>query len=274
MIEKIISGGQTGVDRGALDTAIKFNIDHGGWVPAGRRAEDGVIPAQYHLDEMDTDDYARRTEQNIRDAQGTIIISRGHLKGGSLLTWELSHTLKKPCCHVDLNDMDEFEAAVMLQDFLKSWHIQVLNVAGSRASQDVGIYWSVKGILETLFFMEMMTQTPDVLFAQDTLLLERRAQARCSTVSEAAKFIGKDLNLRTRCMLANLERRDIGAVYFALADTIKVKMGLDHGNTALLDHCAEAVGVKNITPEDAAMVILKALKVSLEKDHLLRLIHD
>ncbi|MFK5951797.1 MAG: putative molybdenum carrier protein [Desulfobacterium sp.] len=274
MIEKIISGGQTGGDRAALDTAIKFNIDHGGWVPAGRKAEDGVIPSQYHLDEMDTEDYARRTEQNIRAAQGTIIISRGHLKGGSLLTWELAHTLKKPCCHVDLNDMDEFAAAVMLQDFLKTWHIEVLNVAGPRASQDVGIYWSVKGILETLFFMEMMTQTPDALSARDTLLMERRAQARCTTAVEAAKFIGKDLNLRTRCMLANLERRDIGTVYFAMADTIKVKMGLDHGNTALLAHCAEAAGVKNITPEDAAMVILKALKASLERDHVLRVIHD
>jgi hypothetical protein len=272
MIRKIISGGQTGADRAALDTAIKFNIDHGGWVPAGRKAEDGVIPSLYHMDEMDTDHYARRTEQNIRDAQGTVIISRGPLKGGSHLTWELSHTLKKPCCHVDLNEMDEFEAAVMLQDFLKTRHIQVLNVAGPRASQDAGIYWSVKGILETLVFMEMMTQTPDSLRVEDTLLMERRAQARCTTVEEAAKFIGKDLNLRTRCILANLDRRDIGTVYFALADTIKVKMGLDHGNTALLAHCAGMAGVKCITPEDAAMVILKALKASLEQDHVLRVL--
>jgi len=272
MIEKIISGGQTGVDRAALDTAIKFNIDHGGWVPAGRKAEDGVIPSLYHLDEMDTEDYARRTEQNIREAQGTLIISRGHLKGGSLLTWELAHTLKKPCCHVDLNDMDEFGAAVMLQDFLRGWHIQVLNVAGPRASQDVGIYWSVKGILETLIFMEMMTQTPDGLPIEDTLLMERRAQSRCTTVEGAAKFMGKDLNLRTRCMLANLNQRAIGTVYFPLADTIKVKMGLDHGNTTLLAHCAKVAGVKRITPEDAAMVILKALKASLERDYVLRVV--
>jgi len=274
MIKKIISGGQTGVDRAALDTAIKFNVDHGGWVPAGRKAEDGVIPSMYKMDEMDADDYARRTEQNIRESQGTIIISRGHLNGGSLLTWELAHTLNKPCCHVDLNDMDEFEAAVMIQDFLKSRHIEVLNVAGPRASQDAGIYWVVKGILETLFFMETMPRSLDALFARDTLLMERRAQARCTTVSEAATFIGNDLNLRNRCMLANLKQRDIGTVYFALAGTIKVKMGLDHGNSALLAQCAEVAGLKNITPEDAAMVILKTLKASLERDHVLRVIHD
>ncbi|SMC46089.1 Putative molybdenum carrier [Desulfocicer vacuolatum DSM 3385] len=272
MIQKIISGGQTGADRAALDTAIKFNIDHGGWVPAGRKAEDGVIPSQYLLDEMDTEDYPRRTEQNIRDSQGTVIISRGHLKGGSLLTWDLAHTLGKPCCHVDLNDMDEFEAAVMLQNFVNTRYIQVLNVAGPRASQDAGIYWAVKGILETLFFMEMMAKTPEALSGRDTLLMERRAQALCTTVQEAAQFIGKDLNLRTRCMIANLNRRDIGTVYFALADTIKVKMGLDHGNETLLAHCADMAGVKRITPEDAAMVILKFLKASLEKNHVLRVL--
>jgi len=272
MIRKIISGGQTGADRAALDTAIKFNMAHGGWVPAGRKAEDGVIPPVYHMDEMPTDDYARRTEQNVRDAQATVIIARGALEGGSLLTRERALALKKPLCHIDLDEVDEFQAAMMLQDFLLGHSVQVLNVAGPRASRDPGIYWSVKGILETLIFMEMMADTPECIPTEDTLLMERRPQARCATVEDAVAFIAEDLNLRTRCMLAAMDHRTIASCYFAMADTIKVKMGLDTGNDGLLAHCAQMAGIKHITPEDAAMVILKALKARLQVDHVLRVV--
>ncbi len=272
MIRKIISGGQTGADRAALDTAIKFNMEHGGWVPAGRKSEDGVIPPVYHMDEMPTDDHALRTEQNIRDSQATIIIARGPLEGGSLLTRELALTLKKPLCHIDLDDMDEFQAAMILQNFFRSHPVQVVNVAGPRASRDPGIYWSVKGILETLIFMEMMEDTPESIPTEDTLLMERRPQARCVTVEEAVAFIAHDLNLRTRCMVAAMDRRTIATCYFAMADTIKVKMGLDSGNDELLAHCAKRAGINQLTPEDAAMVILKALKAHLEVDHVLRVV--
>ena len=272
MIRKIISGGQTGADRAALDTAIKFNMEHGGWVPAGRKAEDGVIPPVYHMDEMPTDECAQRTEQNIRDAQATVIIARGPLEGGTLLTRELALTLKKPLCYIDLDDMDEFEAAVMLQDFLIQYSVRVLNVAGPRAGQDPGIYWSVKGILETIIFMEMMEETSEFLPTEDTLLMERRPQARCATVEDAVEFIAADLNLRTRCILAGMDQRAIATGYFAMADTIKVKMGLDTGNDALLVHCAQKAGIKSLTPEDAAMVIFKALKAHLEVDHVLRVV--
>ncbi len=272
MIRKIISGGQTGADRAALDTAIKFNIDHGGWVPAGRRAEDGVLPPVYRMDEMDTPHYARRTEQNVRDAQATVIIARDPLKGGSHLTRQLALTLKKPCCHLDLREMDEFEAAVMLHDFLETYSVEILNVAGPRASHDPEIYWSVKGILETFIFMEVMMDSPLSLPSENVILMEREPQSQCTTVEEAAGFIAQELNLRSRCMIANLDPRAIGTGYFALADTIKVKMGLDSGNDTLLAHCAHRAGLKTLTPEDAAMVILKVLKASLESEHVLRVV--
>jgi hypothetical protein len=77
MINKIISGGQTGADRAALDFALKFNIPHGGWIPKGRIAEDGPLPAKYQLQEMPTSSYPKRTEQNVIDSDGTLIFSRG-----------------------------------------------------------------------------------------------------------------------------------------------------------------------------------------------------
>jgi len=85
-IKKIISGGQTGADRAALDFAIEVGIPHGGWVPKGRKAEDGEIPDKYSLQEMATSSYPARTEKNVIDSDGTLIISHGRLSGGSLST--------------------------------------------------------------------------------------------------------------------------------------------------------------------------------------------
>ena len=272
MIEKIISGGQTGADRAALDTAIKFNIDHGGWVPRGRRTEDGPLPPIYRLEETDSPEYAVRTEKNVQAAQATVIISRVPLTGGSLLTRDLARQYGKHCFHLDLSAMDEFEAAIMLYESLRENHIHTLNVAGPRAGEDPGIYWSVKGILETIFFMEMMDSPVPPLPAEDMLLMERRWEKQCDTVEAAVGHIVSGLHLRTRCVIANLDRRRIGEGYFALADTIKVKLGLDSGNAALLSHCARRAGMKTLTPEDAAMVIFKAVKSRLEKDHVLRVV--
>jgi len=82
MIQKIISGGQTGADRAALDFAIKRGIPHGGWIPKGRKTEDGTLPEKYHLLEMPTGSYSKRTEKNILDSDGTLIVSHGLLTGG------------------------------------------------------------------------------------------------------------------------------------------------------------------------------------------------
>lgn len=272
MIRKIISGGQTGADRAALDTAIKFNIDHGGVVPKGRRTEDGRLPDVYRMEEDTTPDYDSRTEKNVRAAQATVIIARGPLAGGSRLTEQMARLYKKPLCLLDLAAMDEFEAAVTLHGFIRDNHIETLNVAGPRAGQDPGIYWSAKGILETLVFMEMMDEAPVSIPTEDTLLMERRSRKKCKTVEGAVSFIVSELHLRTRCMIANLNSRQIKTGYFALADSIKVKLGLEEGNTALIDRCARRAGMDSMTPEDAAMVIFKAVKSQLEKDHVLRVV--
>ncbi len=81
-IKKIISGGQTGADQAALDFAIKHDIPHGGWIPKGRKTEDGIFPDKYHLQEMPTASYPKRTEKNILDSDGTLIFSKGTLTGG------------------------------------------------------------------------------------------------------------------------------------------------------------------------------------------------
>ncbi len=147
MITKIISGGQTGADQAALDFAIEHDIHHGGWIPKGRKTEDGLLPDKYHLDEMPTASYPKRTEKNILDSDGTAIFSRGKLTGGSALTRKLAKQHDKPWDHVDLDQMDEVIAADIIAGWIQRNDIRVLNVAGSSASKDPRIHDFVMGIL-------------------------------------------------------------------------------------------------------------------------------
>src|SRR6516225_6913367 len=101
-IAKIISGGQTGVDRAALDVALELGIPCGGWCPKGRRAEDGPIPQRYPLQETGSKEYPVRTAKNVRQADGTLILTRGPSDRGTALSVRLAGKHKKPCLCVDL----------------------------------------------------------------------------------------------------------------------------------------------------------------------------
>lgn len=133
---KIVSGGQTGVDRGALDAAIELGIPHGGWCPHGRLAEDGTIPARYRLSETDSPEYPVRTEQNVLDSDATLILYRGWLSGGTELTLRLAEKHEKPCLVVDLDDPPQLDAA---RRWIAETGPGTLNVAGPRESQSPGI---------------------------------------------------------------------------------------------------------------------------------------
>lgn len=135
LIEKIVSGGQTGVDRAALDLAIEFGIPHGGWCPLGRLAEDGIIGAQYQLKETLTAVYAERTELNARDSDGTLILYQKPLSGGTALTLQCAKKYSRPFLLLDL-DMPVDRAA--FKNWLETNGIKVLNIAGPRESHAPG----------------------------------------------------------------------------------------------------------------------------------------
>jgi predicted Rossmann-fold nucleotide-binding protein len=141
---KIVTGGQTGADRAALDWAIQNGIPHGGWCPKGRLSEDGTIDARYGLIETSTKRYVQRTEMNIRDSDGTVICTLGdQLSGGTGKTAELAARHRKPWIHLTPASQEN-----ALAEFVLRHGITVLNVAGSRASQEPGIYQFVQAILD------------------------------------------------------------------------------------------------------------------------------
>lgn len=136
---KIVSGGQTGADRAALDFAIIQGIPHGGWCPNGRIAEDGPIDKRYRLQETPSADYLERTEWNVRDSDGTVIFSIDPiLRDGSKKTMELAKKLGKPCLHLPQIGY-RGNPALILQGFIQRHKIHILNVAGSRASKEATI---------------------------------------------------------------------------------------------------------------------------------------
>jgi predicted Rossmann-fold nucleotide-binding protein len=153
IIEKIISGGQTGVDRAALDVAMELGIPCGGWCPQGRRAEDGRIPDSYPLQEASSPDYPVRTRLNVEDSDGTLILSRGSPQGGTALTLKLARKLNKPFLLVDLDrEADPFR----VWQWIKKNHVRVLNVAGPREGESAGIFEKA-----STFLREVLTTLPE-----------------------------------------------------------------------------------------------------------------
>jgi len=147
-LKKIVSGGQTGADRAALDVAIGLGLETGGWVPHGRRAEDGRIPARYAgLIETATEEYRSRTALNVRDADATLIFSFGEPTGGTGLTLTLALSSGKPFLAIDLETRSSNDNADRIRDWLTETAARVLNVAGPRASGEPRITAAVTEIL-------------------------------------------------------------------------------------------------------------------------------
>jgi hypothetical protein len=136
---KIVSGGQTGVDRAALDVARALKLPHGGWCPLGRRAEDGRIDSIYELREVDSPKYWVRTERNVVDSDATLILFRAPLTGGTQFTFRMTQRYEKPCWLVDLSQPD-WPVASEFNAWLDEHRVRVLNVAGPRESSAAGIY--------------------------------------------------------------------------------------------------------------------------------------
>ena len=151
---RIVSGGQTGVDRGALDAAMEIGIPHGGWCPRGRLAEDGRIPDLYQLQETRSPEYRARTEQNVIDSDGTLILFRQRIVGGTELTRRLAKKHRRPLLAIDL-DQARGETGAFDVEPVRAWlernGIGVLNVAGPRESSSPEITAAARVFVRELF---------------------------------------------------------------------------------------------------------------------------
>ena len=262
MITKIISGGQTGADRAALDFAIDKDILHGGWIPKGRIAEDGPISDRYHLTEMATNSYRKRTEQNVIDSDGTLIFSHGILYGGSKYTMEMVTMHGKPFLHVDLETTSKFGAAQQITKWIEDDQIDVLNVAGPRDSEDPSIYREVRALLNTVYHLAVAEKDVVAMYGH----------GMPKTVESAVERLSVNMPLKAKADLARQSEGDLMKLHFTYGSFLRNQFGLWANNIDLLDDCRKVSGKTVMPPEEASLVIIRELWKRLKKTHRMRVI--
>jgi hypothetical protein len=271
VIKKIISGGQTGADQGALDAAIKLGIPHGGWIPKGRLTEKGPLPDKYDLTEMPDTSYALRTEQNVIDSDGTLIISHDELSEGSDYTRKMAIKHHRPWLHINLNKTPAFKATNLISSWIKENTIEILNVAGSRESKDNLIYQDISKIIESVYYLELIENSrPESQQLQNN---ERSvSDQQPKTVQEAIARLISELPLKDKTTIANMGEAELVKLNSYLGNHILQKFGLWAGNEKLLESCLAIADHPLQSEDDAINVIIKELWQELKETHRLRII--
>jgi hypothetical protein len=263
VIKKIISGGQTGADQAALDSAIKWNIPYGGWLPKGRLTEAGKLSDKYRMQEMPTESYAARTERNVTDSDGTLIISHGPLTDGSKYTKEMAIKHDRPYLHIDLNKTDVVDAARLIYNWIVDFKIQTLNVAGSRASNDPSIYQAVTHVLSNVLIMDLI----------DMRITEPEPQpSKPGTIDKAVDMLASKMSLRERCYIGNMAESDLVYLDITLGARIRETFGPGLGSKDLTETCRHLLGRDEIGDDEVVRVIIKELWKKLHKTHVLKVV--
>ena len=271
MVKKIISGGQTGVDRAALDFAIKFDIPHGGWIVKGRWAEDGILPEKYMLQEIPESSYPRRTLKNIVESDGTLLISRGPLTGGSEYTMKMAINRNRPHLHIDLSRTSQFQAAEQIRNWLAKEKIEILNVAGPRSSKAPDIHKTVLDLLETAFFLEIIDSAmpkegpkPFEAFGANKLP---------ETVDEAVENLISGLSFADRTKIANMSPDRLRRLNDTFGEEIIARFALGKKNPRLMSSCRASSGFEGDDAKAAVEVIIDRLCDRLrQKKNVLKLV--
>ena len=274
MIRQIISGGQTGVDRAALDVAIKLALPHGGWIPKGRITESGPLADKYHLKETESSSYAERTEKNVMDADGTLIISRGPLAGGSEYTREMALKHDRSWLHIDLSQSAAFQAVTTINQWIMHKKIGILNVAGPRASKDPSIYREASNILESTYYLGL-AESSRTGAGNLKDLLQSQTEPPVSaprTVNEAIDRLISNMPLKDKTTVANMSQIELPNLHLTLGRYIMNNFGLLSGNQELLKSCRSAVKDVLRHEEDAVAIIIDALWKKLQQTHKLRVV--
>lgn len=274
MIKKIISGGQTGVDQAALDVAIKLAVAHGGWIPQGRITESGPLPAKYILKETGSSSYADRTEKNVQDADGTLIISRGLLTGGSEYTREMAIKHDRPWLHIDLSQMAAFQAAIAINQWILQNEIGILNVAGPRASKDPTIYKEASNILESAYYLGLAETSMSGAENLNDLLQSPAEQPPPAprTIDEAVDRLLANMPLKDKTTVANMSLVELPNLHLTLGGYILNNFGLLSGNRELMRSCRMKAKTIFQHDEDAVDIIIDALWERLQQTHRLRVV--
>ena len=273
MITKIISGGQLGADQAALDVAIKMGIPHGGWVQKGRKTQSGLLSEKYKLKEMPTASFIKRIEQNVIGSDGTVIISHGELSGGAGYCQKMTRKHDRLCQRVDLSQIPILIAASRIHAWIKENNIEVLNVTGSRTSEDPEIYKETMLIIENTILLGLGKAEPSeypIDYGNGGKL--GKVPSLPKTVAESVDHIISGLSLQDRVKIAHLKKKDLKQTHFSLGLYIKDQWLRKDMKGELFKSCLKISGKGHLNENGAAFVIIEKLWDNLRKTHRLRVI--
>jgi hypothetical protein len=235
-----------------------FNIIHGGWIPKGRKTEDGTLPDKYRLKEMPTSSYPARTEKNVLDSDGTVIFSNGPLTGGSKLTQKLAKKNDKPNLHIDFNKIPDHNAVFLVRKWMFENNIEILNVAGPRASGDPQIYDAVYRIIKGVYWTDKIKGQNQV----------NQSQYNPRSVDEVVDQIIADFSLRDKVETANLAEEDLYIIKAVLGIYVGEKVDEWLINNELHSDLSNDL----IDAAEASKTILEKIWERLRETHRLRVI--
>jgi hypothetical protein len=270
MIKKVISGGQSGAERAALDVAIKLGIPHGGSIPGDRKTDDGVLPAQDRLQGMPPAGDSASIEKNVVESDGTLIIAREKLAGRVDDSRRMTLRHHKQLLGVDLNQTHHYEAASLIASWIDMQRIEVLNVAGPRAGEDPEIYDDVFRILEQA--IQILMDGEAAAGAKNGSRANQRLSKPPLTVDQAVERLISELSLKFKTTIANMAEVELGALHETIGEYIRNEFGLWSGNKDLMISCFFFAKSDKITADDASSIIIKELWKRLRESHRLRVV--
>ena len=273
MLKKIISGGQTSADQAALDAAIKLGIDHGGWIPKGRTTETGILPENYNLQEMPTNDYLKCIEKNVKDSKGTLIIFYGKLAG------DLYHAERETLKHkhqllgVDLNQTIAFHAASLVNDWIQLRHIDVLYVIGPGTTENPHAGKHTRLMLERALILDIMnvpSHRTITDYSKKDYFVTRPVLPK--TIHEAVERLITEMSLKDKVVIANMMHDELVDLNSNLGAYIRNAFRLWAGNQELMESCRFVTKNKKLNVDEASFAIIDAMWEKLRKTHKLKVV--
>jgi len=273
MIEKIISGGRSGAERAALDASIKLGMAHGGWIPKETNEPGEMDADKYHLVEMPTASRTETIKKNIRESDGTLMLSHGTLSSDVKNTTKTIQKYSTPLLHVDLNHTGSFSATSLINDWIIENDLTILHVTGPSEREDEKIYPATLDILQAVYFLNLT----DTSMNQPMGVLELQAQTPGAdlppkTVEAAIDIILSEMHLKDRTLMANLREEELAPLQLTLGLYIKKKLDIWFEDETLSQACRDAAEKEKLDKSNMPMVIIKIMWKKLRDTHRLRVV--
>jgi hypothetical protein len=273
VLKKIISGGQTSVDRAALDAAIKLGVPHGGWIPKGRTTETGSLPETYQLREMATDNYLECIKQNVRGSKGTLIIFFGKLAGDLYQAERETLKRKHQLLGIDLKQKNAFQAASLVNDWIQLRKIDIVYVIGASTTENPAMGNHARLMIEKALLLDMMNLPAGRSISDYSKKDElEKFPVLPKTIHEAVDRLMAELPLKDKVLIANMTYDELADLNSNLGAYIRNAFRLWSGNLELMESCKFTIRDKSMNADSASFAIIDHLWEKLRKTHRLKVI--